>query len=163
MLRRVGLVRTDVSEELSASIIRVTRIAELGTMMEALSSSETSARIRVTWRKIPKDGILQISCCLFQQHMCYVLVLIRLKYFIISVCRRAVIKQSLCLMTAMRIKPFSITIKQCGLVNQNAISSSRSSQTMPLMWSKHLRNLPGYQRLCAGSTILSFTNYYHHC
>jgi hypothetical protein len=31
MLRRVALVRTDVSEELSASIIRVTRIDELGT------------------------------------------------------------------------------------------------------------------------------------
>jgi hypothetical protein len=28
MLRRVGLVRTDVSEELSASIIRVTRIGD---------------------------------------------------------------------------------------------------------------------------------------
>jgi hypothetical protein len=32
MLRRVALVRTDVSEELSASIIRVTRICELGTL-----------------------------------------------------------------------------------------------------------------------------------
>jgi hypothetical protein len=31
MLRRVALVRTDVSEELSASIVRVTRIGELGT------------------------------------------------------------------------------------------------------------------------------------
>jgi hypothetical protein len=30
-LRRVALIRTDVSEELSASIIRVTRISELGT------------------------------------------------------------------------------------------------------------------------------------
>jgi hypothetical protein len=29
MLRRVALVRTDVSEDLSASIIRVTRIGEL--------------------------------------------------------------------------------------------------------------------------------------
>jgi hypothetical protein len=33
MLRRVALVRTDVSEELSASIIRVTRISELGTTL----------------------------------------------------------------------------------------------------------------------------------
>jgi demethoxyubiquinone hydroxylase (CLK1/Coq7/Cat5 family) len=31
MLRRVALVRTDVSEERVASIIRVTRIGELGT------------------------------------------------------------------------------------------------------------------------------------
>jgi hypothetical protein len=57
MLRRVALVRTDVSEELSASSIRLTRSGELGTtlavtivvpsspilvtlMMEALSSSK---------------------------------------------------------------------------------------------------------------------------
>jgi hypothetical protein len=32
MLRRVGLVRTDISEERSASIIRVTRIGVLGTL-----------------------------------------------------------------------------------------------------------------------------------
>jgi hypothetical protein len=32
MLRRVALVRTDVSEERSASIISVTRIGELGTL-----------------------------------------------------------------------------------------------------------------------------------
>jgi hypothetical protein len=33
MLRRVALVRTDVSEELSAFIIRVTRIGKLGTTL----------------------------------------------------------------------------------------------------------------------------------
>jgi hypothetical protein len=33
MLRRVALVRTDVSEELNASIIRMTRIGELGTAL----------------------------------------------------------------------------------------------------------------------------------
>jgi hypothetical protein len=33
MLSRVALVRTDVSEELSAHFIRVTRIGELGTML----------------------------------------------------------------------------------------------------------------------------------
>jgi hypothetical protein len=32
-LRSVALVRTEVSEELSASFIRVTRIGELGTML----------------------------------------------------------------------------------------------------------------------------------
>jgi hypothetical protein len=32
MLSPVALVRTDVSEESSASVIRVTRIAELGTL-----------------------------------------------------------------------------------------------------------------------------------
>jgi hypothetical protein len=33
MLRHVALVRADVSEEPSASLIRVTRIRELGTML----------------------------------------------------------------------------------------------------------------------------------
>jgi hypothetical protein len=41
MLRRVAPVRTDVSEELSASFIRVTRISELGTTLE-ISSQRAS-------------------------------------------------------------------------------------------------------------------------
>jgi hypothetical protein len=38
MLRRVALVRTDVSQELSASFIRVTRIGELGTTLSVTSN-----------------------------------------------------------------------------------------------------------------------------
>jgi hypothetical protein len=36
LLRRVALVRADVSEELSASFIRVKRIGELGTMLAVI-------------------------------------------------------------------------------------------------------------------------------
>jgi hypothetical protein len=35
---RVALVRTDVSEDLSATIIRVTKIAELGTTLAIISN-----------------------------------------------------------------------------------------------------------------------------
>jgi hypothetical protein len=38
MLGRVALVRTDVSDELSASFMRVTRIGELGTTLSVTSS-----------------------------------------------------------------------------------------------------------------------------
>jgi hypothetical protein len=40
MLRRVALVRTDVSEELSASFIRVTGIGELGTTLAVPSNRQ---------------------------------------------------------------------------------------------------------------------------
>jgi hypothetical protein len=51
MLRSVALVRTDISEELSASIIRVTKIGELGTtlavnVVRPLSSGDLPRRCR---------------------------------------------------------------------------------------------------------------------
>jgi hypothetical protein len=71
-LRSVALVRTAVSEELSSSIMRVTRIGELVTanvvpnspilatlmMMEALSYSGTSVLTRATRHDIPEDTVL---------------------------------------------------------------------------------------------------------
>jgi hypothetical protein len=44
MLRSVALVRTDVSEELSASFIRVSRISELGTTLAVTSNRRTLLR-----------------------------------------------------------------------------------------------------------------------
>jgi hypothetical protein len=45
MLRRVALVRADVSEEPSASFIRVTRIGKLGTTLAVTSYRRTLRRV----------------------------------------------------------------------------------------------------------------------
>jgi hypothetical protein len=71
MLRRVALVRTDVSEELSAfvflrSVRRILVTVNVPSspilvtlLMEALSFSETSVLTRATQRNVPEDGIPQ--------------------------------------------------------------------------------------------------------
>jgi hypothetical protein len=52
MVRRVALVRTDVSEEPSASFIRVTRIDELGTTLATVSNRRTLRRILRSVRQL---------------------------------------------------------------------------------------------------------------
>jgi hypothetical protein len=69
MLRRVALVRTDVSEEPSASFIRVTRIGEQGKTLAATSNRHTLRRntsvlTRATRRNIQEDTILRCYICL---------------------------------------------------------------------------------------------------
>jgi hypothetical protein len=52
MLRSVAPVRTDVSEELSASIIRVTRIDELGTTPAVTSNRRTLRRLLLRYSRL---------------------------------------------------------------------------------------------------------------
>jgi hypothetical protein len=59
ILRSVAFVRTDVSEELSASFIRVTRIGELGTTLAVTSNRRRSVRrLLVTVNVVPSSPIL---------------------------------------------------------------------------------------------------------
>jgi hypothetical protein len=50
MLRRVALMRTDVSEELIAFFIRVTRVGELGTTLAVTSNRRTLRRNTLVFR-----------------------------------------------------------------------------------------------------------------
>jgi hypothetical protein len=74
MLRRVALVRTDVSEELSAFLRSVRRLPVTASvvpsspilvtlMKEELRSSESSVLTRATRRNIPEDTILHTFLC----------------------------------------------------------------------------------------------------
>jgi hypothetical protein len=57
MLHRVALVRIDVSEELSASFIRVTKIGELGTT-QAVTSNRRTLRVYI---KISQSGLVLLT------------------------------------------------------------------------------------------------------
>jgi hypothetical protein len=52
MLRRVALVRTDVSEKLSAYIIKVRRIGELGTTLTITSNRHTLRSNRISSQRV---------------------------------------------------------------------------------------------------------------
>jgi hypothetical protein len=61
LLRRVALVRTDVSEELSASFIRVTRIGEQGTTLAVTTNRRKlrrNTRLLATASVVPSSPIL---------------------------------------------------------------------------------------------------------
>jgi hypothetical protein len=58
MLRHVDLVRTDISEELSTSFIRVTRIGEPRTTLVIPSNRRSGHRLLVTASVVPSSPIL---------------------------------------------------------------------------------------------------------
>jgi hypothetical protein len=61
MLRRVALVRKDVSEDLSASFFRVTRIGELGTMLAEISNRRTLVFLRTVRRLLVAASVVPSS------------------------------------------------------------------------------------------------------
>jgi hypothetical protein len=64
MLSRVALLRTDVSEELSACFIRVTRIGELGTAL-AVTSNRRMLRRNTSVRRLLVTAIVVSSSPMF--------------------------------------------------------------------------------------------------
>jgi hypothetical protein len=58
MVRCVALVRTDVSEELSAFFIRVTRLGELGRTLAVTSNPRNMRRLLVTASVLPSSPSL---------------------------------------------------------------------------------------------------------
>jgi hypothetical protein len=60
MVRRVALVRTDVSEELNASFIRVLRICELGTTLAVTSNRRELVFLRSVRRLIVNANVVPI-------------------------------------------------------------------------------------------------------
>jgi hypothetical protein len=71
ILHRLGLLRTDVSEELSASFIRATRIEELGTTLSVTINRSTLRRNTKSLGNIPQDAILYVilsACSHFHPH-----------------------------------------------------------------------------------------------
>jgi hypothetical protein len=69
MLRRVALVRTDVSVELSYSIIKVTRIGELGT---TIAITTNYARFEVFTAVTMKNAIIwDVTLCSSCMNRCF--------------------------------------------------------------------------------------------
>jgi hypothetical protein len=60
LLRRAALARTDVSEELSASFIRVTRIGELGTTL-ACKCNVINRSKRIQKESIREHGPISVN------------------------------------------------------------------------------------------------------
>jgi hypothetical protein len=115
MLCRVALVRTDVSEELSASFIRVTRIGELGTTLAVASNRRTVRRNTVT-ASVPGSPILVTL----------------MKEALVTA---SVIPSSPILVTLMKEAPVTASVVPSSqtLVSlmKEALSSSETSQTTP--------------------------------
>jgi hypothetical protein len=67
MLHRVALVRTDLSEEPSASFIRVTRIGELGTTLAAKQPTQAAASQKTPFA----TEFVCLFVCLYDQYTAF--------------------------------------------------------------------------------------------
>jgi hypothetical protein len=111
MLRHVTLVRTDVSEELSASFIRVTKIGELGTTLAVTSilNSEfhssflshlvflrSVCRLLVTASVVPSSPIFGFWHLRFEYHSGNFHLQLLQTYAVHNLCRNLMLLNCIC-------------------------------------------------------------------
>jgi hypothetical protein len=147
MLRRVALVRTDVTEELSASFIRVTRIGELGTTLAVISNGHTLRRntklrrLLVTASVVPS---LPIHVTLMKEALSSSETLVLTKAYQRVICGAGVEPSPLLLrpLIGLLYKPWITDGDNCGEIsgmNERQGQSKYSEKTLSQYLSVHHR------------------------